>query len=533
MNDDDDRALQIAAQRYRIIAEAAEVDAAGVTAAIVAAAVREYLDLDGEVFRVGERALWRWLKAYRAGGFLALRPKTRSDAGLLRAFPAEVLTKAGQLRQANHARATKTIIDALQRTKLVRHGVVCRATLDRHLEHLGLSRRQLGGLGQTTYRLVKTDLPLELVIADFHHGPYVRVGEQEKARRALLLIFIDHFSRAILEGRYYLHEDFAALRFGFRRLLLVSGLFVRLYVDNGPSFQSARFAAACSNQDLHLQLVHSKPYVAEGRGVCERFNRTVKEQFESEVRARDELLTLDELNAYFEAWLAERYHQDRHSETGEPPAERLAQHIPPLQPAPDLARIEELLRLRQRSTVHKKWSTVQVLGTRYVVDPALRGRRVHTLYDPFEPAYVLVEFDGRIVQRAWPQQPGEVPPQPEKTKALKVQTDYLALLRRDYEQRTQNELAALDLRPREVQRELPLRELVALLESCRGTALTAVEHATAAAAFRKLQPIEPGAARTALASALRRLGPGLHLRSYLDDLQHTLVRQRTKGGKPA
>jgi hypothetical protein len=56
--------------------------------------------------------------------------------------------------------------------------------------------------------------------------------------------------------------------------------------------------------------------------VCERANRTVKEQFESEVRQREELLTLDELNAGWEAWVAEPYHRDVHSETGQAPFER-------------------------------------------------------------------------------------------------------------------------------------------------------------------------------------------------------------------
>ncbi|MFH2007990.1 MAG: transposase, partial [bacterium] len=122
------------------------------------------------------------------------------------------------------------------------------------------------------------------MVADFHHGPYVRVGHDDKARKALLLVFIDHFSRDILDGRYYLHEDFAVLRFGFRRVLLVHGLFDLLYIDNGPSFQTKRFHAACKNELLDIKVVHSKPYVSEGRGVCERFNKTVKGQFESEAR---------------------------------------------------------------------------------------------------------------------------------------------------------------------------------------------------------------------------------------------------------
>jgi transposase InsO family protein len=95
------------------------------------------------------------------------------------------------------------------------------------------------------------------------------VGPTDVARRALLCAFIDHYSRYVPEGRYYLHEDFAALRFGFRRLLAAYGLMLKLYADNGASFQAHRFHGACKH--LGITLVHSKAYVAESRGVIERY----------------------------------------------------------------------------------------------------------------------------------------------------------------------------------------------------------------------------------------------------------------------
>jgi putative transposase len=516
--------------RYRVIAEVVEVSADALTAAVAEAAARSYVTPDGTTVEVTDRTIWRWLAAYREGGLTGLQPKARKDRGRLLACSAEVLKQAARLRRENEARPTKTIIDILERTKVVEPGSLARSTLDRHLDHMGLSRRRLYRLGRKTYKQIHTEAPFELVIADFHHGPYVRVGDDDRARRALLLAFIDHFSRYVPEGRYYLHEDFVVLRFGFRRVLVVFGRFVRLYVDNGPSFQSNRFHAACSHEQIGIELVHSKPYVSEGRGVCERFNKTLKEQFESEVRNRDELLTLDELNAYFEAWLAERYHRDKNSETGQPPFERFTSTPALLRPAPETTLIDELLRLRDRRKVHNKWSTVQVHGRRYLVDSALRGRRVHVLYDPFDSDYVLVEYDGRIVQRAYLQKPGQVPPPLPKNQAPDgPKTDYLALLRKDYEARTRAELSALRLRPAAPSPELSLVNLVDLVQSCRGALLSDRERSDVAALFRKMRPIDPQAATSALDGARRRLGSGLHLRVYLDALQTSLVRNRTKG----
>jgi len=526
---DEERRLQVASFRYRVIADAAEAAEGEVTDAIQQAAKKVYVDPTGSEKSPNERTLWRWLSAYRAGRLVGLMPKSRYDRGQLRAFEPELLDKAAELRSGkNSKRPTKTIIDILVRSKKVERGELARSTLDRHLARIGMSRLGLGGLGETTYRKVLTEAPFELVIADFHHGPYVRVGDDDKAARALLLCFIDHFSRHVVEGRYYLHEDFAALRFGFRLVLLIYGLFVRLYVDRGPSFQSRRFHAACSNEALDIELVHSRPYVSEGRGVCERFNRTCKEQFESEVRARDELPVLDELNAYFEAWLCERYHRDIHSETGQSPAERFGSVPARLRPPPEPSLIEELLRLRKQRTVHRKWSTVELDRTRYLVKPSLRGRKVQVLYDPFDRSYVLIEQGGRVIERAYPQKPGvQPPPLPPPAAGPSADDDYLQLLRADHEARVRAELSSLGLQPK-IQAELSLVDLVAQLERCRGALLSDPERSQVSACFRKLRPIEPEAARAALDGVVRRQGHGLHVRVYLDALGTQLVRQRTK-----
>lgn len=530
MTTPDDKSLEIAAFRYRVIADAIEaVDEDGITSAVRLAAERFYVDPQGRRRRFGLRTVWDWLAAYRSGGLEALGRARRKDRGSLRAIPPEVFERAKQLRREVRSRATKTIIDILVREKRIRRGAIARSTLDRHLHQAGLSRLRLRSLGKKTYRRIHTEHPFELVVADFHHGPYVRVAPgEETLHRALLCAFIDHWSRYVPEGRYYLQEDFAALRFGFRRVLVGHGRPSRFYVDNGPCFQATRLHAACSR--LEVQLVHSQPYQAEGRGVIERFNQTLKGQFEEEVKARDDPLTLTELNAYFEAWLEERYHREKHSETGEPPLDRFLRGPPP-RPAPDLEQIDELLRLSARRTVHKKWSCVQVGHLRYRVHPSLRGRRVEVLYDPFDTSYVLVVFDGRVVERAGPFKPGEEPPEPVIEKPAGPTTDYLELLRRDYEHRVQVELAAVGLRSTAASPDLSLPDLVAEIERCRAAQLTAAERDEVSATWRKMRPIDPEAARVALESAVRRLGHGLHVDVYLETLKRHLVQTRTKAKK--
>jgi putative transposase len=528
MKDDEDRRLAVATFRYGILAAALESHAGGVTEILRAAAARTHTDPDDDPVRITLSTLWRWLADYRRGGLLGLRPTPRTDRGCHRAVSDGVWERAERLRRELPRRATKTIIDILVRQQVVQRDDLARSTLDRYFDRAGLSRRALRTLGCETFGRIETAAVFELVVGDFHHGPYVRVGPDDEARRALYGGFIDHFSRYIPEARYYLREDFVALRFGFRRLLAAEGLPVTLFVDHGSAYQATRFHAACAA--LGIRLAQSKPYRAEARGVIERYHRTLKEQFESEVRSRETLPTLDELNAWFEAWLAERYHRDVHSETGAAPVDRFTPGAA-RRPAPAAELVDEYLRLRESRTVHRKWSTVEVAKQRFAVHPSLRGRRVHVLFDPCDLAYVLIAYDGRIVERALPQRPGAAPPAPEVPPAPGPPTDYLALLRADYERRVRTELAALHHQPPTTP-ELDLPGLVVRLERCRTVPLTDPERSLAAATWRQLRPLDAAVVGQALDHAQRRLGPGLHLRVYLDALQDHLVRTRARKGTP-
>jgi len=524
-----DRQLEIAAFRHRLLSPALAAEEGGVSALLKEVAVREHRDPSGAQVRIALSTLWRWLAAYRKGGLAALCPTTRKDQGVPRAFPFHLLETAMRLRQENPRRSSATLIDILEREGLIPVGSVARSTLDRHLDRHDLSRRRLGTLGRKTYRAIGTEAPLELVVGDFHHGPHVRVGEEGISRRTYFLGFIDHYSRYVLEGRYYLAEDTAALRFGFRRMLLTHGMVAKLFMDNGSAFRSHRFHASCGL--LGIRLIHSRPYEPESRGLVERFNGTLKNQFESEVHCREATPTLEELNVWLAAWLSERYHRTPHSETKESPEARF-RSIPVDRPAPPIEILDEYLRECETRTVHRKWSTVEVEGVRFRVHPSLRGRRVQVLFDPHDLAYVLVAFQHRPVERAYPQPVNEEAPPVEAKPVLKgPPTDYLGRMKADYEVRMRQELADLEFRP--ALRELDVPGLVALLEPCRGTTLTGSEADDALALQQRLRPLDADLASRFLANARRRLGIGLHLSVYLAALEDQLVRHRSSSAPAA
>ena len=527
----DEQVMAWALYRYRLIADALAAPKGARSAILREVAAVEQVAPDGRARRVSMRTLERWLARYQRDSLRGLVRRRRKDRGRSRALPGAALDRAIALRAEEPARSTPTLIDIMERAGEVAPGALRRATLDRHLDQRSASRRMLHALGAKRHVRLAFDHPLDFVVGDFHVGPYVRTDTGE-IRRARLGAFIDHCSRYLPESRYGLAEDLMAVRRGLRSLCTAWGLARRIYVDNGPGYQAGRFHFGCAQ--LGIEVCHSRPYVSEGRGVIERFNRTVKEAFEVEVRLRPEPPSLAELNGFWRAWLDERYHRREHSETGEPPHERWHRLLAQAEVRrADPVLVDELLRLRARRTVHRKTSTVEVGSVRFVVDTALRRRRVDVLYDPHDLSSVLVFFDGRRIQRAVPQRPGEAPVAA-ATAAVRPppSVDYLALLRADHERRRAAEVAGL--RFRAVADEgalLSVDRLCERLKTLCGRPLGDVERACAAATLSALAPLEVAIADVALATAGAALGAGLHAAQYLDALQTHVLYARRKGDR--
>ena len=529
MHLDDDARMEWALFRYRLIAEAVEADEGARGTLLTKLAAEEHLAPGGKLVRFSLRTFERWVARYQAKKLAGLMRAPRRDKGKVRSVTAAALDRATRLRTEEPSRSTSTLIDILEREGTVATGALKRSTVDRLLDKRGASRRLMLVLGTKRHVRLSFAHPLDFVVGDFHAGPWVRT-ETDELRRTELAALIDHCSRYVPESSYGLTEDICAVRRAMRGLCTTAGLPLRLYVDNGPSFQARRFHFACN--ELGIDLVHSRPYVSEGRGLVERFNRTVKESFEVEVRLRKEPPTLAELNDFWRAWLDERYHRRTHSETSEAPLarwERLLTQTDVRRADPVL--LDEVLRLHARRTVHPKTSTVEVGGVAFVVDTSLRKRRVDVLYDATDFASVLIYFDGRRIQRALPLVPGEAPVSaPAQPSRPPPSVDYLGLLRQAHQQRRAE--AASTLRFRAVADDSALMTLALLLErlrTCCGRSLGDVERQHAAEVLQALSPLEVAVVDAALKAAASTLGHGLHAAQYLSALKSAVLLARRKG----
>jgi putative transposase len=357
------------------------------------------------------RTLKRKLAAYRKGGFDSLLRKQRADRGKPRRRPEELFTQAIALKIDQPRRSPEMINLILQE----RTGkTIPRSTLYRHFKKAGATRKRLGVSTKPVRKRWTVERTHDMWLGDFSHGPYVLVNGQSVPTR--LSAFIDVHSRYIVIGRYYLSENLDILCDTLVRGFAAHGLPLALYVDNARVYHSRSLKKACYR--LGINLLHRKPRDPEGGGLIERFFQTVQNQFESEVRAGEQL-GLARLNETFTAWLNVQYHASNHSEIKQSPQERYTGRS--VRTA-DMNVVAMSFMQSDVRTVNPVFSDVRLFNQFYRADPKLRSERVEVRYDPFGSfdKVLLFSLEGESLGAAVRHERQEGEPKPPEQKASHI-----------------------------------------------------------------------------------------------------------------
>jgi putative transposase len=382
----EDRRRDVGLFRYSLIRQAADpaISKAERGAMVRALAQLEHIGPDGLPITVGRSTLDKWISWWRRGGFDALLPATRRSPPRT---PPRVLDLAEALKRELPGRTAAQVRQIMQAAGT--SGVPGERALQRHFVRLGLNTRPDGSPPRAFGRF-EASRPGELWTGDALHGPLI------DGRRSYLLAFIDDYSRALVGYRWGIAEDVLRLEAALRAGLAARGVPDAILVDRGSAFVSSQLARACAV--LGIRLIHASPRAATTKGKIERFFRTVRGQFLSELEAKP-VGNLVEMNRLFSAWVEVIYHRRVHGETKLTPLARLLEGGPALVPTPAVLREAFLWSERRMVT---KTATVSLHGNSYEVDPALVGQRVDLLFDPFDLERIEVRFQDRQVGVAVP-----------------------------------------------------------------------------------------------------------------------------------
>jgi putative transposase len=346
--------------------------------------------------RVAPETLRDWLRAYRQGGFEALRPRSRSDQGQSRALSQEVVDLLCSIKEDNPALSVEAVIREARKDPRTPAGLVlASSTVHRQLSRHGLMARIQEPTSKDRRRFAFENAN-ELWMSDVMHGP--SVFEARRKRKSYLLALLDDATRVVPYAAFALAENVSAFLPVLSQAVRRRGIPKRLYVDNGAAYRSHHLALVCAK--LGVTLIHARPYQPQGKGKLERWFRSVRMQLLPTL-AEPDLASLTAINRRLWAWVEGEYHMRSHRGLdGDTPLDRWAMHAQDVQlPQADL---DQLFLFEEKRRVHRD-RTVSLKGLVFEVEAALVGETVTLRFDPDRiQRGVDVYFNGRKVHTAKP-----------------------------------------------------------------------------------------------------------------------------------
>ena len=352
-------------------------------------AARQYDFPDSQRTSVSVDTLLEWSLRYRHGGFEALAPKPRQDRGQSRAITPQIAGLIERLKRENPHRTGTTLLRELALTSEQNDPGVSASTLYRFLKQHGLTERQL--LAPAVHKKFEAQFSNQIWQADMLFGPYVERPGGGKMQ-VFLHAILDDASRLIPHAQFYPNQGLDACLDCLRQAIAARGVPVRLYIDNAKIYRSQQLARIAAS--LGILIVHTPPYQPEGRGKIERYFRTVRDQFLTNLAPKPSL-SLEQLNDRYSAWIESVYHRSTHSALDSTPLlrwQRDIEQIRQLPPATDLRRLffYRLHRLVRRDC------TFLLHNQYYEAPPQLTGETVEVRFDPLDTAQVEIHFQGKL-----------------------------------------------------------------------------------------------------------------------------------------
>ncbi len=341
---------------------------------------------DSQRFCLSTKTIEHWYYAYKRGGIDALAPQPRSDKGCSQ-LPDEIVQAILQAKKDNPARSLNTIIQLLQTQGITTYGQLSRASVHRLLAHHQLSKRTPSNSHSIERRAFQAQSAGDIWYGDVMHGP--RIQTDEGLRKTYLVSLFDDASRLICHSAFCLDETNLSIEGVLKQALLKRGLPKKLVVDNGSAYKAQSLQQICAR--IKVQLIYCRPYEPEGKAKLERWHRTFREQFLTEL-ALSQADSLDALNARLWVWVEQVYHRNSHSGLAhKTPLACWQADLTKVQPLGELARKLDTYFYHRVKRYVRKDGTLSYAGNLFEVPYEQVGSHVYLVVDPQQKCAKWIE----------------------------------------------------------------------------------------------------------------------------------------------
>ena len=351
-------------------------------------------------YRISERSIRRYLRAYEEEGFAGLRPKGRAYHGKTGSVDDYILDQAVALRREVPTRSIRQIIRILEMEGLVAENQIRRSTLQDHMEERGYSSRQLRmyhSSGGAAARRFAHQHRNDLWQGDLKYLLVLPATPTEKARQLYASVFIDDATRSVVHTQVYEKQDIFSVLDCFRKAIEKHGLPDAVFVDNGSQYISKSFSRTCAK--LGIKKLHARPRSASSKGKVEKFNRYL-DSFVAEIKLKNPK-TVAEVDHHLQIWLDQIYQNKPHAALdGKTPEQAFQSDTRPLRFATN-EQLSLAFQLSETRLVNKS-GCLSFRGQEYEAGQDFIGFKVEVLSDPACPNEIEIHHAGFEPRRIYP-----------------------------------------------------------------------------------------------------------------------------------
>lgn len=258
--------------RYRVVAavRALELGGTGRQAAVRAVSASAHIDEGGQVRRVSERTLYRWIAAHAQQGLYGLVRQKRSSLEGSKVLAPELLDFLAAERKLDRDASVPELLRRAELQDVIASArALSRSTVWRTMQRLGIETRCRKVPVDADQRRFRYPSRMQMVLADFKH---FRAGINRARRAAIYLL--DDATRYGLDVRVDTSEHAEPVLHLLHEVIASYGMMDLLYWDGGPGFVDLDVLAVCANLDVGP--IRGRARYPEAHGAIERFNRSAK-----------------------------------------------------------------------------------------------------------------------------------------------------------------------------------------------------------------------------------------------------------------
>ena len=342
---------------------------------------------DGSVKRYAPGTIESWYRAYKSGGFDALLPTGRSDAGKPRKLDDDLQEQIRYLKVNYPRMSAAAIYRQLQDNGSIRQGEISESTINRYINLLALELKPTNNQDMRRYERPHIN---EVWCGDSSVGPYLKTPDGKK-HKLYIIALIDDASRFITGVDIFYNDNFVNLMSVMKSAVAKYGRPKLFNFDNGSSYKNKQMELLAAR--LGSALNYCRPYTPTAKAKIERWFRTMKDQWMASLDIRD-FHSLDELRGNLLAWV-HLYNNSPHASLNEKtPQERFfsepeqIRRLPPEQLDKDF-----LLEIERRVSSD---SVILIDQVEYEVDFRFAKQRIRLRYSPDMKDIFIVEPDNTL-----------------------------------------------------------------------------------------------------------------------------------------